>query len=189
MTNPILSLAALLLAAPQARAETTPSFESQEELPLYFSARSSVATPFGGHGQIPCGGISLGMQLDESGKTLVGMRAIYILNPPPNPLSKETPDVPWGWGPVIDFEYHLRGTSSMGFFFKGTAGYIYGIPEDETENNLVLPIIEGGAGLRIMRSLSDTTKFYVSPDLGIVPGLWAPFAGLTIGIMQDGKPL
>jgi hypothetical protein len=177
----LLSLSFLAIAGQEARAE--------EELPIYFAARSSVATPFGGHGQIPCGGISFGMPLDSSGKLLAGMRAIYILNPPPNPLSKETPDVPWGWGPVVDIEYHPKGTTSKGFFFKGTAGYIYGIPENTEENNLVLPIIEGGVGIRIVKNLSDTTKVFFSPDMGMVPGLWAPYAGLTIGILQDGTPL
>ena len=97
MTNLFLSLGAMLISAPRALAETTTSLDSQQELPLYVSARTSVASPFGGHGQIPCGGISLGMPLDQSGRTLLGMRAIYILNPPPNPLSQETPEVPWGW--------------------------------------------------------------------------------------------
>ena len=59
---------------------------------------------------------------------------------------------------------------------------MYGVPVDDTENNLILPIFELAVGMRYQRKLSKKDILYISPDMGIIPELWIPFVGLNFGI-------
>ena len=70
-------------------------------------------------------------------------------------------------------------------------GYVYGVPEsgssDSEENNVILPILEGGVGVRLSKMTSNGNRIFMSPELGFVPGAVAPYAALSIGVLQPAK--
>ena len=61
---------------------------------------------------------------------------------------------------------------------------------DESENldtdNVILPILEGGFGIRLSRMTNDGSLVFVSPELGFVPGAVAPYTAVSIGVIRPG---
>ena len=84
----------LLASSTFASAETT-DLDNQllETPPIYFAARAALAVPANANGDVLTAGPSLGVQLDEM--NTLGIRVIYMKDPPDNPLASDTPSVPW----------------------------------------------------------------------------------------------
>ncbi len=165
----------------EAAAQTTAAakdLDEPEEWPIYVSTRGSVAVPAGGLGQVPTGGIGLGVELDN-GHTF-GMRAIYINNPPPNPISNNR-DITQAWGPVLDYQFHIDNTRNMNFYPTLSLGFVYSA--EEGKENVILPIFEAGFGARITRETASGDRLFISPELGVVPGALAPYTSLTVGMI------
>ena len=126
----------------------------------------------------------------------LGMRVIWVPNPPENPLGDEqSHDVDNAWGPVIDWKMLLSPQRRVSLFTSASLGFVYGVPEvdaltpsemgaDTELSNVVLPILEGGVGVQLStRELGRSgMRLYVAPELGFVPGILAPYAALSIGI-------
>ena len=180
----------LLASSTFASAETT-DLDNQllETPPIYFAARAALAVPANANGDVLTAGPSLGVQLDEM--NTLGIRVIYMKDPPDNPLASDTPSVPWAWGPVIDWQHHFQPNSAFNFYTNVSLGYVYGVPEsgssDSEENNVILPILEGGVGVRLSKMTSNGNRIFMSPELGFVPGAVAPYAALSIGVLQPAK--
>lgn len=156
-------------------------YAQEEESPIFVGGRSSIAVT-SGRGTVFTVGGTFGLDLDPQGKTACGMRFIYIQNPPENPFQSYTPEVPSAWGPVMDFYYFINPESRLSPYFATSGGFVYGVPDDTSENNVILPIFELAVGMRIQRKISAKDTFYISPDMGVIPGLWIPFVGLNFGI-------
>ena len=169
-----------LLLQPSALAEETSEFTEMES-PMFVGGRTSIAVSTG-RGSIFTVGGTVGLELDSEGRTACGMRFIYIQNPPENPFATYTPEIPRAWGPVMDFYFFPKPKAKLAPYFSASGGFVYGVPEDESETNVILPIFELAIGMRYQGRLSDKDSFYISPDMGIIPELWMPFVGLNFGI-------
>ncbi len=165
-----------LAFSPLAFAEEPPA-----ALPVYTSVRAGMAVPATAHGDVLTGGLGLGVELEP--ENTLGLRVIYMHAPPENPLAVNTPDVPWAWGPVIDWRHFFGRTSSINFYTSVSIGYVYGVPENEHADNVVLPIVEGGFGARLSRTTSSGARIFISPELGVVPAALAPYSAVTVGVI------
>lgn len=161
---------------------TADSLDQPDEWPIYVSTRASVAVPAGGLGQVPTAGLGIGVELDN-GHTF-GMRAIFISNPPPNPISNNR-DVNQAWGPVLDYQFHIDNTRSMSFYPSLSLGFVYSAAEGQ--ENVILPIFEAGFGARLVRETSSGDRLFIQPELGVVPGALAPYSALTVGMIFGPK--
>ena len=170
----------ILMSHSSAVAAETSEF-SEIDSPMFVGGRTSIAVATGRGSVFSVGG-TIGIDLDEEGRTACGMRFIYIQNPPENPFAEYTPEVPRAWGPVMDLYFFPKPKARIAPYFSASAGFVYGVPNDEEENNVILPIVELAVGMRYQGSLSDKDTFYIGPDMGIVPELWMPFVGLNFGI-------
>ena len=84
----------------------------------------------------------------------------------------------------------------ISFYTNVSVGFIYGTPS-KTKNvgfektygqkpqNLVLPIIEGGMGLRVLskRLNRNNMRAFLSTEVGLVPGAMAPYAAISFGFL------
>lgn len=154
------------------------------DVPIYLSARTASAVPSAGHGAAFVGGLGIGILPNELNG--LGLRAIVIDNPPKNPLGKGTAAVPWAWGPVIDWQHWFQPESRASFYTSVSLGYVYGTPEDDTETNVILPVLEGGVGLRFLRETRSGHRLYLAPEIGFVPGALAPYACANLGVILPG---
>ena len=157
-----------------------------ESTPIYVQGRSSLAVPARSNGDIVVAGAGMGVIVDETQQ--VGMRFIYMHRPPANPLAQDTPAVPWAWGPVLDWQVTFQPGSRASLYLAASLGFVYGVPEDTTADNVILPILEGGVGLRLSHKLRSGNKLFVAPELGFVPGAVAPYAALNFGMVLPGRP-
>ncbi len=153
--------------------------------PIYIQGRSSLAVPANGNGDIVAAGGGMGILVSDTQQ--VGLRFIYMHQPPSNPLSLDTPDVPWAWGPVLDWQATLQPDNRASLYFAASLGYVYGVPTDPTADNVILPILEGGIGLRLTKQTRAGNKVFVSPELGFVPGAVAPYTALSFGVVLPGR--
>ena len=158
-----------------------PTAKAEEQSPMFMGGRTSIAVSEG-HGSIVTVGGTIGLELDSSGRTACGMRFIYIQNPPENPFEEYTPEVPSAWGPVMDFYFFPNPKGRLSPYVAVSGGFVYGVPTNVEENNVVLPIFELAVGMRFQKKISDKDILYVSPDMGIIPELWIPFVGINFGI-------
>jgi hypothetical protein len=86
-------------AKPYGPAGSTVRIEDEPETaPLYVNARGSIAVPANGNGDVAAAGAGMGIVLKDNQQ--LGLRFIYMHQPPSNPLSSTTPEVPWAWGAV-----------------------------------------------------------------------------------------
>jgi hypothetical protein len=175
------------LAAPasvSADAHETVDDSDDNSSPLYIGGRGSIAVPANGNGDVMAAGAGMGILFSDSQQ--FGLRFIYMHQPPSNPLATDTPAVPWAWGPVLDWQWTVRPESRASIFLASSLGYVYGTPKDGVSDNVILPILEGGVGLRLSKKLQDGTRLYIAPQLGFVPGAVAPFSALDIGMILPG---
>mgnify|MGYP001186635244 CR=1 FL=1 len=199
-----VALFATLLSSGQAwsQASTTARDTAVEEMPLYVMGRSSVAIPSEGIGEVVTLGAGFGVvfEPDKNGsggsEHHLGMRLIWVPNPPKNPLGDEQDlDVKNAWGPVLDWKILFSPERRISLFTSASLGFVYGVPEVEEltpsasgyrdePTNVVLPILEGGVGVQLSTKElgSSGMHLYVAPELGFVPGILAPYAALTVGL-------
>ena len=152
-------------------------------VPIYVQAWGSLAVPAQTNGDVTSGGLSIGILTSD--KQAFGMRFIYMDDPPANPLGQNIA-LPFAWGPVVDWTYMASPEQRASIFTTLSAGYVYGVPEDTTASNVILPILEGGVGLRFSRRTDDGKILYVAPEIGFVPGAVAPMSALNLGIILPG---
>ena len=50
---------------------------------------------------------------------------------------------------------------------------------------MILPIIEGGVGIRLLsRKLGGSkTRAFIAPEIGVVPGAKAPYTAVSVGLL------
>jgi len=153
-------------------------------VPLYVQARGALAVPSNAHGDVATAGFGVGIVVDQTQS--IGLRVIYMDDPPDNPFATETPPLPRAWGPVVDWTWVPQANRRASLFTTVSLGYVYGTPEDENHDNVILPIVEGGLGLRFSKRLDDGRLLYVAPEIGFVPGAVAPLSALTLGMVLPG---
>ena len=179
----LLATSSLATAAPPA------ATQELETPPIYFAARTAVAVPANANGDVVTVGPSLGIALDE--RNTMGLRVIYMDDPPANPLATSTPEIPWAWGPVVDWHHHFQPHSTFSFYTSVSLGYVYGVPEEDSEaadeDNVILPILEGGLGVRLSKQTANGNRLFLSPELGFVPGAVAPYAAISVGFSRPGS--
>jgi hypothetical protein len=151
--------------------------DPERNRPIYVLARGSVAVPANAQGQIPAGGLGMGVELDN-GHTF-GFRAIYLDNPPPNPFVDDQREVRAAWGPVLDYQFHLSDDRNLNFYPALSLGFVYAA--ERGEENVILPIFEAGFGARLVRETKTGDRFFIEPEIGVVPGAMAPYASLSVG--------
>ena len=162
--------------------------EDQDRLdtpPIYIVARGAAAVPANANGDVLTGGFGLGVETDENNS--LGLRIIYMDDPPDNPLASQTPDIPRAWGPVVDWQYYFQPRSTVSFYTNVSFGYVYGVPKDGVSDNVILPIIEGGLGIRLSKQNADGGRIFLSPELGFVPGAVAPYFAVTLGTVRPAR--
>ena len=156
-----------------------------ETPPIYVVGRAAAAVPANANGDVLTGGFGLGVETNESNS--LGLRIIYMHDPPDNPLAAETPEIPAAWGPVVDWQYFFQPWSTVSFYTNVSFGYVYGVPKDGVSDNVILPIIEGGLGIRLTKQNADGGRIFVSPELGFVPGAVAPYFAVTFGTVRPAR--
>ena len=183
----MLHFALTLVASGSVALAESPSIpEHLETPPIYFGTRIAAAVPANANGDVQTYGIAMGAQVNEYNS--LGLRVIYMDDPPDNPLATSTPEIPYAWGPVVDWQHHFQPQSSMSFYTNVSLGYVYGVPAGvEDADNVILPILEGGFGIRLSRLNRDGSMTYLSPEIGFVPGAVAPYAALSVGIIRPGN--
>lgn len=174
-----------------------------ESLPIYSFVRISNAVPTNGSDDVIALGLGIGVsQIDKQANRAgsnVGLRLIWIPDAPANPLQENGPDLGSAWGPVVDWQLMFSPRRRISVYTNLAVGFIYGKPakNDEQKNryytshgeeegkNQVVPILEGGIGMRVLsRKLNGSgTRVYVAPELGYVPGIDAPYGALNFGIL------
>ena len=182
-------------------------FIDENDLPLYIITKTSLAVPADADHDVLSAGAGFGVVfnskpdagddewMSEWGHHL-GMRFIWVPEPPENPLASRHPDIDQAWGPVVDWQAFSSPRSRVSFFTNVSVGYVYGVPNDagkkdimaryqEKARNVILPIVEGGFGIRLLsRRLSGgNTRAFVAPEIGMVPGAEAPYAALSVGLL------
>jgi hypothetical protein len=175
---------ALATSGSVAFAQTASTPEELETPPIYVAVRGAVAVPANAQGDVKTGGVAIGAKLSEYNS--LGLRVIYMDDPPDNPLTTTTPELGEAMGPVIDWQHHFQPESSISFYTNVSLGYVYGVPDKGDDNNVILPILEGGFGIRLSRMTKDGSLVYMSPELGFVPGAVAPYSALSIGLIRPG---
>ena len=196
---------AFMLLAFSATANAAPGEEPTEleSPPVYIAARGGIAVPANTNGDVKTAGVAFGVMMDELNS--LGLRAIYMQDPPSNPLSDVQTELPTAWGPVVDWQHHFQPESTFSFFTNVSLGFVYGVPctdtatigcddpdlvvdEDSDEAaNVILPILEGGVGVRLSRSTANGGQVYISPEMGFVPGAVAPYAAISLGVLLPEK--
>lgn len=185
--------------------EVTDYIDDTLALPIYIIGRASLAVPVDADHDILAVGSGFGIvnnpdfsnpkSADDWGHN-IGMRFIWVPKPPNNPLAEFQASVDWAWGPVIDWIAIKSPRKRLSFFTSVSLGFIYGTPS-KTKNegfeelygakpkNVVLPIIEGGMGLRILSKKlnSNNMRAFFSTEIGIVPGAVAPYAAISVGLL------
>jgi hypothetical protein len=179
--------------------------DDEQSLPIYILGRASLAVPVDADHDILAIGAGFGIVKNpdfSNPKTRndwshqLGMRFIWVPKPPKNPLSDFQANVDWAWGPVVDWMAIASPRKRVSFYTNVSVGFIYGTPS-QTKNkgfeenygvkpkNLVLPIIEGGVGLRILTKKlnSNHMRAFLSTEVGLVPGAMAPYAALSVGLL------
>ena len=182
---PIQSTLFLAAALFTAQAQDTDEEAVWNANPIYIQARGGLAVPAGSNGDVPTAGVGIGIV--SSDQNSFGMRFIYMADPPENPLGQKAPNLPYAWGPVVDWTYLATPNQRASLFTTVSVGYVYGVPEEKNHNNIILPIIEGGMGIRFSRKAEDGKVFYTAPEIGFVPGAIAPMCALSVGIILPGS--
>ena len=176
-------------AAPSTAA--TPSAPAPPTRPMYMAVRGSIAVPPNTNGDVKSAGVGFGVDISEptnSTSYLVGMRVIYIPEPPENPLTTENPDVSNAWGPVFDGTVVFDAQQRLAFYLTGALGFVYGVPEDpEAGNNVILPILNMGFGGQLSKTLSSGSRLFTCYELGLVPGAAAPYTAVSMGVLLPGS--
>ena len=181
----LLTAALFTASAAEVDGAHTDDDESWSSIPIYLQARGGLAVPARSNGDVVSAGLSVGILTSDT--QAFGMRFIYMHSPPENPLANKTPPLPYAWGPVVDWTYTAQPDKRASIFTTVSAGYVYGVPEDEKFDNVILPILEGGIGLRFSRRMEDGRVLYVAPELGLVPGAVAPMSALNVGMILPGS--
>jgi hypothetical protein len=81
----------------------------------------------------------------------------------------------------------LKPESDFSFFSRVGAGYVYGVPEAKGANNVIMPIFETGVGARLSRTARSGSRYYISPEVGLIPGANMPYTGISIGTLLPGS--
>jgi hypothetical protein len=173
---------AFLLSSVSTAYAKTQSLDSPS---VYVGTRGSIAVPANGNGDAITGGLAVGTMLNENNS--LGLRTIYMDNPPSNPFTEDSAEIPYAWGPVVDWTYHFYPDRTLNFYTSTSIGYVYGVPTDKKSNNIILPIVEGGLGMRFSKNLRNGNRLYISPELGFVPGATAPYTAISIGMIRPAS--
>ena len=176
-----ISSTLLLTAAMFTAQAESPTWDAN---PIYFQARGAIAVPARTNGDVPSAGVSVGIQSTD--EHAFGMRFIYMADPPDNPLGRKVPNLNYALGPVVDWTYLVDPNQRASLFTTVSAGYVYSVPKNEKYNNVILPILEGGLGLRFSRKTEDGRILYAAPEIGFVPGAVAPLCAINIGMVFPG---
>ena len=176
-----------------------------DDFPIYLISRGSVAVPTGADHDVLSVGAGFGVVMNpkfNGGKNAkkwghnIGLRFIWVPEPPENPLKDYQAAVDWAWGPVVDWMAIASPRKRISFFTNISVGFIYGEPSKtknqnfeanfgEAPKNVVLPIIEGGVGIRLLsrRIAGSKTRAFIAPEIGVVPGASAPYAAVSVGFL------
>jgi hypothetical protein len=175
-----------------------------ESLPLYGFLKMSNAVPTDSTQDVVAMSVGIGITHLPKEATGIGsniaLRLIWIPDAPANPLDKNALEIGSAWGPIFDWQVMMSPRRRVSVFTNVSFGFIYGKPEGEPtvetiggsrvsdaerNKNQVLPILEGGLGLRVLSSKlgSSQLRLFVAPELGFVPGINAPYGAISIGLL------
>jgi len=174
-----------------------------ESLPLYGFIKTSNAIPTDSTEDVVAMSVGIGIThlpkaADGVGSN-IALRLAWIPDAPANPLVDDAPEVGSAWGPIFDWQVMMSPRRRVSVFTNVSFGFIYGKPQNNTDDqsganrvtgpiddkNQVVPVLEGGLGLRVLSSKlgSSKVRLFVSPELGYVPGIDAPYGAITIGLL------
>ena len=159
-----------------------------ESLPMYLSSRVAMVVPVKSTQDTLAIGAGAGLVADDG--SLFGLRLIWIPKPPPSSLSDSAPQINSAWGPVVEWQNLAIAKGRLSFYTNVAAGFVYGSPEsgsstspdEPPEKNAVLPILEVGAGLRVVSRKIGHFRTFIAPELGYVLTGQAPYAAINVGI-------
>ena len=174
-----------------------------ESLPLYGFVKMSNAIPTDSTEDIVAMSVGIGIthlpKAEDGVGSNIALRLVWIPDAPANPLVNDAPEIGSAWGPIFDWQVMMSPRRRVSVFTNVSFGFIYGQPQENTDDkaggtrfsdseggtNQVVPILEGGLGLRVLSSKLGSSKLrlFVSPELGYVPGIDAPYGAITIGLL------
>ena len=140
----------------------------------YIGARAGVAVPIGAEGIGFPASAEAGIQFESDFS--LGVRVSYQYNPP-SLFGIETP--PQAVGPLLDIRHYFRVRKTVDIYPVLGGGFVFGV-SDETNENIVLPILTIGIGGRV--ALGDS-PVYIAPEVG-VNNFAIPYMGFALGIFE-----
>ena len=194
----IITILALTATAAIAHAQPRDDFAiADDDLPIYTFGRVSMAVPATGDHGVGTIGAGVGMQFSplkkELGGNNLGLRFVWVPGGPQNPLDADAIDIGSVWGVVFDWQHVFSPTRRMSLYTAIGFGFMHGVPTEAERlarpeqrlTNIVIPVAEAGLGLRVLtRALGATgPRAFIAPEVGVVPGIYAPYAALNFGLM------
>ncbi len=160
---------------------------NDDALPIYVSTRGAVVIPAKAYQDSHALGAGFGLVSDE--KSFFGLRVVWLPDPPAEALSREMPNISNAWGPLVEWQNMFSPSMRLSFFSNLAAGFVYGTPnasnrdpEDTPEQNVILPLLEIGVGMRITSRPLKGYRGFIAPEFGYVPSADAPYAALSVGL-------
>ena len=170
----LLLLAHTAFAAPEAE-------QKAGAARLYGTVRANLAVPTGYTGLAQSYSAEVGA-LFRSGNQL-GLRFAYVPYAP-NVYGQDTPD--HAVGPVVVWAYNFRVSPRLDLYPAVGLGAVFG-PSPKTTENMVMPYIQAGLGLRGRIPMSNGGAIAIGPEFGFVPTILAPYAAVNL-TMIGPKP-
>ena len=148
---------------------------------VYMQVRGSAALPANTSGIATPGSLGLGARWKDG--TRLGMRVMMMPNPPE--VFYADPGAIAG-GVVVDYAHHFPVSRNTTIYPILSAGALVAVDEWSNEN-VVLPVTEAGVGLEYAKVMSSGNHLTISPEIGVVPLMLAPYAALNVGVLFDGN--
>lgn len=138
----------------------------------YVGARGGVSVPINAEGLAFPLSAEAGIHFPSD--LSLGLRFTYQQDPP---QVFDYGYAPWAVGPLVEGRYMYPVNPKIELYGSVAGGFIFGIEED-TDKNIVMPILSGGAGARITPGGS---RLYIATELGLT-NFVVPYMGMALGV-------
>jgi hypothetical protein len=148
---------------------------AQAENKTYVDMRGSMAVPANARGFAYVGSVGVGSEFEAGGS--LGLRFLGMADPPSTMFSQNPAQ--FAGGPVLDWRKHIYTSDDFDLYPAVSGGFVITV-DQPTGRNIVLPVLETGFGVRKSFGEKDGTRFALSPEIGFVPFLLAPYGSITM---------
>ena len=158
----------------------------ERSLGVYVLGRRSIALLLTVERQLVTTGVSLGLVRSTRDKlgVQIGLRGIYVPDPPPNFTITFDPDVDHGYGGVVDLKLLRSPNAPVAAYLASSIGFVSGRRAPEQGGTIATSAIaELGLGLQLQKQLRSGQRLFVAADLGGLPVASVVYTGVNLGVM------